>query len=186
MTYNGASGQTQKAMAEALQIRGIDLEEFNQANAALKYVLENADPTVQLTIVNSLWAREGAPFKEEFLLNNTEYYDAEVTELDFKSSSAAQTINKWVEKHTNGKIEKIVEDPIDSDTILLLINAIYFNGKWTNEFSKKSTKEADFYLLNKMTKKHPFMVQSGEYNYFENNQFQSISLPYGSDEGNMR
>ena len=38
MTYNGASGETQQAMAETLELNGMSLDEINQANAALRQI----------------------------------------------------------------------------------------------------------------------------------------------------
>ena len=57
MAYNGAGGQTQQAMARALELQGLSLDEVNRANAALKTALENPDPKVQLKIANSLWGK---------------------------------------------------------------------------------------------------------------------------------
>ena len=59
MTYNGASGETQRAMAETLELHGMSLDEINQANAALRQILETLDPQVQLAIANSLWLKHG-------------------------------------------------------------------------------------------------------------------------------
>jgi serpin B len=63
MTYNGADGETQQAMAKALELQGMSLQDINQANDTLKTTLENADPAVQLSIANSLWAKQGIGFK---------------------------------------------------------------------------------------------------------------------------
>jgi serine protease inhibitor len=185
MTYNGASGVTQEAMAKALVLEGINLEDVNKANAALKAVLENADPSVQLSIANSLWSREGYDFKEEFIRRNKEFYDAEVTALDFDKDSSVETINEWVKEKTKGKIEEIVEGPIDPLTILFLINAIYFNGDWANEFDKSRTFEDNFYLEDGTTINHPLMRQTGQFNYYKNERFQSVSLPYGNGKYSM-
>lgn len=58
-----------------------------------------------------------------------EFYQAEISNLDFKDSKAANTINAWVKKNTKDKIDKIV-DRIEPDSMLFLINAVYFKGKW--------------------------------------------------------
>ncbi len=138
MTYNGASGQTQQAMAKTLELQGMSLQQINAANATLKATLENPDPKVQLSIANSLWARAGVSFKQDFLQRNQNFYQALVTNLDFSSPNAVIVINNWVKQSTGGKIEQIVET-ITSDQVLFLINAIYFKGKWTQEFDKKQT-----------------------------------------------
>ena len=68
MTYNGAEGSTEEAMAETLEITGMTLEELNQNYLNLIMSLENADSDVQLNIANSVWAREefSPAVKQEF------------------------------------------------------------------------------------------------------------------------
>ncbi|NEQ20515.1 MAG: serpin family protein [Microcoleus sp. SIO2G3] len=178
MTYNGASGETQQAMAKALELQGIALPTINQANNSLKASLENADPDVQLSIANSLWAKQGFTFKPDFIARNRQFYGAKVTELDFTSADAPRTINNWVKENTRGKIEQIIEQ-IQPDHALFLINAIYFKGSWTDKFEKSQTADRPFYLSDGSQKQHPMMSQSGEYQYYDNDTFQAISLPYG-------
>jgi len=48
MIYNGARGETQQAMAKALALEGLSLEDVNLANAHLRAALANPDPKVQL------------------------------------------------------------------------------------------------------------------------------------------
>ncbi len=184
MIYNGASGETQQAMAKALEVNGMSLQELNRANAALQAMLASSDPKVQLNIANSLWARKGVTFKPEFIKRTRDFYAAEVSDLDFALPSAPVTINKWVSQKTNGKIDKIIET-IPSDAILYLINAIYFKGTWSQQFAKSKTKTGRFTLLNGATKQHPLMSQTGRYRYLENGEFQAISLPYGAGSTSM-
>ena len=184
MAYNGAEGETRQAMARALELQGMSLEEVNRAYAELKAALESPDPKVQLQIANSLWARKGIKLNAEFVSRNKQFYDAQVTELDFDSPDSAATINQWVNDKTKGKIDKII-DSIDRDTILFLINAIYFKGKWANEFAKESTKEDAFNLEGGSQKRVPMMSQSGNYRYYEGKNFQAVSLPYGGGRVSM-
>ncbi len=178
MAYNGANGETQQAIAQALEMQGMSLSDINQSNANLKTSLESSDPAVQLTIANSLWARKGVDFKPEFIQQNQAFYDAEVKSLDFADPSAPNQINGWVKKNTQGRISEIV-DRINADQVMFLINAIYFKGKWMNEFDKSQTIDQPFTLANGHEKQHPMMSQRGEYRYTENQQFQAVSLPYG-------
>jgi serine protease inhibitor len=184
MAYNGAEGETKQAMARALEAQGMTLEELNTAYAGLKAALENPDPKVQLQIANSLWARKGIAFNPEFIRRNTQFYDARLTELDFDAPAAVATINQWVSQSTAGKIDKIV-DSIDRDTILFLINAIYFKGKWANEFAKERTKDDVFNLEGGSQKRVPMMSQSGSYGYYDAKNFQAVRLPYGGGRVSM-
>jgi len=181
MTYNGAGGKTKQAMAGALELPAMSLQEVNRANAALRAMLENPDPKVQLNIANSLWARKGIIFKPVFMKRNEDFYGAEVTTLDFDDPAAPSTINSWVSEKTKGKINKIMEN-ISSDAILFLINAIYFKGNWTVEFAKEKTEERPFYLLDGAQENHSMMSQSGNYRYYRGKDFQAISLPYGDNK----
>ena len=180
MTYNGAKGETQQAMAKTLELQGISLQEINSANAALIAAVQNADDKVQLNIANSLWAKQDINFNSDFLQTTEDFYKATVTNLDFSDPGAVNAINDWVKQSTNGKIDRIVQQ-INPDDVMFLINAIYFKGKWTKEFNPAQTTQQPFYLTAGEEKQHPLMSQSGEYSYYENKKFQAVSLPYGND-----
>ncbi|BAU13497.1 proteinase inhibitor I4 serpin [Leptolyngbya sp. NIES-3755] len=184
MAYNGANGETKSAMARALEFQGMTLEEVNQAHRNLKAALEKADPKVQLSIANSLWARQGVSFNPGFLDRNAKFYDAKVTSLNFDQPAAVEEINGWVKESTNGKISKIV-DRINPDDVMFLMNAIYFKGKWAHEFDKGNTENRPFTLFNGSKKQVPLMKRQGNYRYLETNQFQAISLPYGDERLSM-
>ena len=93
MTYNGAVGATERAMAEALEIDALDLPTINNSNKALRNSLENPDPKVEISIANSIWSRQGIEFNPEFLGRNREFFGAEIASLDFSSPQATATIN---------------------------------------------------------------------------------------------
>ncbi|MBD0388302.1 MAG: serpin family protein [Nostoc sp. C3-bin3] len=181
MTYNGASGSTQQAMAKTLELQGMTLPEINSSYAAvLKQLLDTQDAKVQLSIANSLWANQDVSFAPDFLKRTQDFYQAKVSNLNFKDAAASTIINNWVEENTKGKITKIVET-IQPNQVLFLINAIYFKGNWSNEFDKSQTAQYPFYITSGRRKQHPMMSQQGNYRYYENEQFQAVSLPYGKD-----
>ncbi len=178
MTYNGASGSTRQAMAKTLALSGLKLAEVNQANSDLKALLENPESQVKLTIANSLWGKQGMVFKPTFINQNRQFYGAQVTDLDFLNPDASNQINNWVKEKTQGKISQII-DRLSPDDVLVLVNAIYFNGTWTHPFDPSQTSPKPFHLLNGQVKNHPLMTQSGDYKYLETSTFQAVSLPYG-------
>ncbi len=186
MTLNGASGETEQAMANTLHLQGLGSEAINPGYAGLRQALQVADPKVILTIANSLWARQDVPFKQDFLQRNTEYFGAEVSTLNFTDPNTLPTINQWINTNTNGKITKIL-DEINPDTVLFLINAIYFKGTWQTEFDPSRTRDGTFYLATGAEKQIPMMTRTGDYPYYENNdaKFQAISLPYGDGRMSM-
>lgn len=178
MVYNGADNTTRTAMASTLGLSDMSLADVNQANAALEKTLEGVDPTVTVTIANALWGKQGVSFQPNFLQQNQQFYDAEVASLDFSRPDAVDQINSWVSQHTAGKIPQII-DRISPDDVMFLINAIYFNGTWSNPFDPSLTRPQPFHLTDGTTKPHPLMAQAGNYLYTETEQFQAINLPYG-------
>ena len=178
MTYNGAVGETEHAMAEVLEIEGLDRDAVNHSNAALRNSLEDLDPKVEISIANSIWSRQGVEFNPDFLERNRVFFGAEVASLDFSAPEATEIINEWVNTNTNGKIEKIV-DRISPQTLLFLINAIYFKGNWQDEFDKSQTRPGIFHLSDGNEKRVEMMRREGEYPYFRGENFEATSLPYG-------
>ena len=184
MTYNGAVGETERAMAEVLEIDGLDLYTVNNSNAALRNSLENPDPKVEISIANSIWSRQGVEFNSDFLERNRLFFEAEIASLDFNAPQAKETINDWVDANTNSKIQKIVEE-IDPQTVLFLINAIYFKGNWQDEFDKSRTRAGVFHLSDGSEKRVQMMHREGAYPYFRGKNFEAAGLPYSDGRVSM-
>jgi len=122
--------------------------------------------------------------KPDFLNINKTIYDAEVTKLQFSSTSAVETINKWVADKTHDKITKIIEqlNPLDR---MVLLNAIYFNGIWTNKFDEKGTHNLSFTKANGTNIEVPMMKKEEKLDYTTNSLFSAIKMPYGNGQYNM-
>ena len=185
MTYNGAEGKTREALAKLLGLSGLGLQQINEANAALMSSTGVIDPKVQLVIANSIWLRDGITPSSDFSQRIKDYYAGEVAGLDFSRPEAAAVINRWVADKTRGMISEIVTPRAVSQSILILINAIYFKGLWTNQFDKARTAERDFHKLDGSHKPCKMMSQSGRYYYYESDEFQAINLPYGTGRISM-
>jgi len=184
MTYNGASAKTADEMADVLGFTGVSVEGINQSMADLSAALENADSAVQLTVANSLWARKGFRFHSDFLERNRASYRAETTSLDFSDAGAPDVINGWVKGATHGLIDRIV-DTISSETVLYLVNAIYFKGSWQVAFDPAMTNDGKFSLSGGGEKVVPMMRRSGSFKYAEDSKMQVLRLPYGAGRMGM-
>lgn len=185
MTLNGAAGQTRDEMARTLHVDELSQQEANEAARALQGALQSADPGVQLSVANSIWARKGWKFEPAFLSANEQYYDARTELLDFSSRKAASTINKWVSKQTNGRIDGIVNDPIDRDSVMLLLNAVYFKGDWTTPFDKTFTRDRPFTLQDDTVANRSTMSRAGAFDYADMDGYAAVRLPYGNGNTGM-
>jgi serpin B len=179
MVYNGSDKMTKEAMAEALGLQGAELLEINNYFDTLMSGLLEADPKIEINIANSIWSKKGLAFKKEFFARAEKFFDARLETLE-----KAEIINDWVRRETNDKIRSII-DRIDPMDVMILINAIYFKGEWTRQFKMNKTREQEFTLLDGTVKMHPLMHQSGNFDYYENNDFQAVRLPYSNNKFGM-
>ncbi len=180
MTYNGAAEATAEAMAGALRYSGIETADLNQALKDLDDTMAQENKGLRLTIANSLWGKQGVGFSDDFFDVNRRYYDAEISVLDFASPEALGTINGWVDKETNGLIDKII-NVVPPEAVLYLINAIYFKGTWQTEFDPEHTSDFEFNTAAGGTEPIRMMRQSDSYRYAEDAGIQAVRLPYDGD-----
>jgi serpin B len=185
MAYNGAGTTTRFAFEEVLNYEGLTREEVNEITKELIQVLVTNVNGNLLEIANSLWYDEEFPVEPEFITLNSHYYDAEVKELDFGSAEAVNTINNWVNNNTNGKIEEII-DSIDPATMMILINAIYFNCVWDVEFDPDDTHQANFHNEDgSLFGKVDMMQLENTFNVSNNQSFSAVELPYKNGKFSM-
>jgi serine protease inhibitor len=185
MTYNGAVGQTAEEMAIALGIEGMTRDEVNAANRAwIDALTDTQDRRAELAIANSIWYRSDWRVRDDFTQRTRDYYDAEVREM-----TTAEVINAWVEEHTNGRIDEIVQPPIPGDVVAYLINALYFKADWTHQFDARETRDAPFTRPDGSTVTVPMMwqrdaelpVRMGRVD----ESFDMVRLPYGNGRFSM-
>jgi serpin B len=176
MAANGAQGETLRQILAALQLE-TGAPDLNQANQALLEHLSRLDPKIKLEIANSLWTAQDAKIKPAFLAGSRQSYQAEVASVDFDNPATAQKINGWCSDHTHGKIPKMVQPPLDANRLIVL-DAIYFKGDWTVPFDKMRTRDLPFTLGNGQTVTHPRMSRTGDFEYYEDDAFQAVRLPY--------
>jgi serine protease inhibitor len=184
MTLNGAEGDTKEDMQNTLGFENIDIESMNDAYLNLSTSLLEADPKVEFSLANSIWYRLGFNVLQPFIDINQEHFDAEVNELDFNRSDAVDIINGWIAEKTNDKIKDVIKE-ISPQTVMFLINAIYFKGSWKYEFDETETEDKGFLTADNQNLQVPTMQQQALHSYYENDLFRSVELPYGDEKFNM-
>ncbi len=180
MALNGADGETRAAMEQTLELAGLTSMEINESYRSLIDLLHALDRRVDFRLANSIWYRLGLPIAQAFVQTNRTYFDAVVQGLDFADPRAPDVINAWVRKHTNGRIDKMVEQ-IEDQTVMFLLNAIYFKGTWTYEFDPNDTRDDTFNRLDGTPMPIKMMHLTGELPYTRDNAAQIVELPYGND-----
>jgi serine protease inhibitor len=172
-------------MGKTLGFQDIDRKAVNKGYSYLHNYLQNVDEKLELNVANSIWVREGQKINENFLSNNKNNFNAQITTLDFTQDSAVQTMNKWIYDATRGKIAKMLEPPIDPDVIMYLINAIYFKGEWSKQFDPEKTFDGTFSAFDGSEQAVKMMSLKGEVEYTEGRDYKAVRLPYGNGKMSM-
>jgi len=188
MTYEGARGNTADEMQKVFNFPKED-KIRRSAYAKIYNDLNKKDKNYTLSTANAIWLEKTYSFLDEYKNTILNYYAGRATNLDFKTNTENSriTINTWVEQNTNNKIKDLIpQGVINQDTRMVLTNAIYFKGKWFDEFNKADTKEEDFTLSNNQKTPVQMMEKLGKkFNYAEKTDLQVLELPYQGEDLSM-
>jgi serpin B len=186
MTYAGAKGKTAQQMAQTLHLAPKTVHQDFQNLS--KHFNKTNRKGLQISIANALWSEKSVRFLKAYLGLTQNFYQAKSTNLDFKRQpeKSRLIINQWVEDKTQDKIKNLLpKGIIDSQTRLVLTNAIYFKGQWQYKFKKSQTRKMDFIAENKTLKGIKFMRMQRRFKYAETKDLQIVELPYKDNKMSM-
>ncbi|KAM3860874.1 alpha-1-antitrypsin homolog [Diretmus argenteus] len=199
MLSTGASGETHSQLFTALGYSASNLTQaqVNSAYEHLIHMLGHNQESQQLELGNALALRSGFKPNEKFLEDVKHLYSAEGFLVDFSApAEAVAEINKFIAKKTHDKITDQVKD-LSPDTVMVLLNYIFFRGKWEKPFKAEHTHKADFHLYENTAVQVDMMMRTGRYDMYHDHENNAtvIMLPYKSntsmmivlpDEGKMK
>lgn len=179
MLIHGADGETKQQIKNALRIASLSDDSIKSSFKSLKEYLLQTDNSVTLNIANSVWARKELTVAPDFKATLSNFYQADISSLDFIDPQSVNTINGWVSRQTNNKIPTII-DKISPDAVMFLINAVYFNADWKTKFDPTLTRKSLFTKDDQSTITVDMMQNDKMEGYAMNtNEFQFVDLPFG-------
>ncbi|XP_061429397.1 leukocyte elastase inhibitor-like [Lethenteron reissneri] len=181
MVLLGARGQTSEQMSKALCFEGVS--DVHEAFKSLLDTLKSPGAGCVLRVANRLYGEKSFRFLKGYLKATQKFYDAKLAAVDFTKSfeGVRKKINAWVEKKTEGKIKDLLEKgKLDATTRLVIVNAVYFKGRWTNKFYSQDTTQCNFHLNQRETKPVQMMSQNNTFHYgfVKNMNLNVLELPY--------
>ena len=183
----GAGGTTKNELEKALGITNLD--EWNDEMKA--YLSKGWSQNTFVNTANSIWMNKGttwaANINSDFLTPAKDYYSGEVYEADFdgQADKVVQNVNNWVSDNTNKMIPEILKD-IPGGTVMMLINAVYFEGKWDTPFTEDQTFQSSFYGTDKESVVDMMHLYGEHFTYMDNGEIKGITLPYDGDNVVMK
>lgn len=168
MAAQGAEGETKQEILGLLELD--DLSELAELSRKLgESGLKQANA--------AFLAGEMTP-KESYVSDLKEMFGAEWFEND---GGVAEKINAWVQEHTDGMIEKMLDGELDENTALVLVNALAMDAKWMAEFDPENTFDDVFHTPDGEAMV-PFMHKTFHAAYGEREGVQLLKLQYRDDD----
>jgi serpin B len=183
--YDGAENSTKEQIAQVFNYP-LSKPVLEAASKNMMDTINSDDDNYDLNTANALWVRKEYPLNQEFTTNSKEYYGGNVTNLDFRAEpeESRVIINEWVASKTNDKIKDLIPvGLITWNTAIIMTNAVYFQGKWMNEFDTTNTERGIFYTSSNNDGIPVDMMYIQEYfSYGEHEHAKIVELPYKGND----
>ena len=189
MLLNGAGGETFDAMGDALGLNGLSVADVNEAYQGLMELLLRLDSTVDFRLANHSWLDESFRIRRDYRSRVQVFFDAGIENVRFAEPEMADAINGWVNQTTGGRIADLVTPEEFRGLVALLVNSVYFEGKWADPFDPAETTMVAFRRRDGSTVNVPMMRQEldarvgGGEEYGED--YVAVDLPYGGEVFSM-
>ena len=167
LAANGAKEETLSEMLDLLE--SDSLKELNKINLEIISTIQNFKT---LDIANAVMTRF-TPL--ESFSEISEQYLAPVEPL-----KSLEQVNSWCSNKTHGKIPKILDD-LSEETLVMILNAVYFKGEWRLPFEGEATTKLPFYNFGKDLEEVDTMRQIENFLYYEDKNVQAIQLRFLED-----
>lgn len=179
MLESGAAGESKTALQEYLGTEDYSSFAKEYMENAKNYLADNYEGYKNVfEIANSFWANKSLAFSNEYKKSVSENFNAEIDNLDFsKSKTAASKINGWVNEKTHKMIPTLVrEEQLSEDTAAVLVNTVYFESAWNEEWGVPNKKET-FTAADGSTNEVELMRKTCS-SYYENDNATAFSCYY--------
>lgn len=178
----GASGVTADEISQVIGFT----DDFNHYNISKS--ISGLTKKKSLQVANKVYIAAGKELNSDYQTSVREQLKSDVESIDFnQNTAAAKSINDWIANQTNHKItDMVAANTLDGNTLMLLVNAVYFKASWMLPFNKRSTK-ATFTNVDATTKEMDFMQVEGNFKMIHVDALSArvVRLPYAKIRASM-
>lgn len=167
MLAEGAEGETKAEFADALNGCLFKAEDLGGGD---DLVVKSA---------NSIWVDDNFSLRNRYVGLLEKDFDAFITTQNFADPATVKAINNWCSENTEGKITEII-DELGRGTVMVLMNALYFNAPWEYAFDPAQTADKVFHGISG-DQKVPMMTRKARLMYAEYQGCQMVRLPYNGN-----
>jgi len=182
LLYPGARGATAAEMAATFGFDANVAAQIARTRATADALAANTGGS-EFTAANAAWVERTMALSAAYARTIREELGASIEAVPFIANQAAalRTINAWAARETRDRIPEILTEP-DPARRLVLTNAVYFKGRWSDQFSANATRDGDFYAEGGVTQQARLMRQVTRARYYEGEGFQAAEFAYDAGE----
>ncbi|RWS22968.1 Serpin B8-like protein, partial [Leptotrombidium deliense] len=186
MLMLGASDESELEVFRGLHLNEVfkTPDDAHKAFRGLLKILES-NANYSLDLANIILIQQNEHFLKDYTKRLGNFYKVAIGEVDFLKNGrkVMKDINEWVARNTHNQIKDLLKSPLDPLTRLVIVNAVYFKGRWRIGFDKEDTSNKEFFNYGRKPKKMPFMHSINKYGYYENKEknYQMLELKYVGD-----
>ena len=181
---NGAEADTQSEILDVISVNSI--KDLNQSyknlqnKIAVNYKINGRIfSDSNLILIDNKLADKGINRSYKNVVENI--YKSDIRTADFKNnlSNEKRKITTWVDDKTKHFIPNY-QSIVTEDTIMDILNVVYFKGDWQMPFEAENTYKSTFTNQDKSTNSIKMMNKSFKKSikYYEDKKYKSIELPY--------
>ncbi|XP_061635470.1 antithrombin-III [Phyllopteryx taeniolatus] len=153
MTKLAACGRTLEEIVKVLELDSVSEKTSDRVHFYFARLLcrlrRRKDASDRLLVANRLFGDRSLRLDAAYQNISRHVYGADVMALDFRGEPEASraAINAWVANETKNHIrEALPAGAVGADAVLVLVNSIYFKGRWLNEFHRDNVYPARFHV----------------------------------------
>lgn len=160
---------------QLLELLGNESVEELRKEAEFIWKLNYIDEDITKSkLASSMWLEKGVDFNKDTLKNISEKYYASSYRVSMESEDFTKAIGEWI----NGQTGNMLEEQTDSieaapNTFLVLMNTLYFEADWSEEFKEEDTK-AGVFKGTAGEEKCDFMYQRDAMTYYVGDNFTAV------------
>ena len=140
-----ALGALDDTLCEFSNLLGMDPHILAAKLSSLAEALIRSAGSTTVNIGGSAWINDNFTINSDFYQVMSYYFRSGAYSRDLSSQSTIDEINEWIYKKTQGLIENPINE-IESNTVMLLINTLYFSARWARRLNPMYEQLGTFYL----------------------------------------
>ena len=167
-------GETKQQILDVFGVE--DTEELRkQVSAVWESVYQNRSNEI-CVLANSLWLEKGLEYNQEAMDALGYHYYASVYQGDLGSNQTNKDIAAWINNNTGKFLSNSTKNiQLSPETILALYSTLYFQARWSDEFSERNNTDSVFHTPNGDIQAEYMNKELYHMNYYWGENFSAVN-----------